>query len=155
MLGLTHRVFRVDDPWYHATLDLRQTVLRDPLGLQFSAADLAAERDDEHHAWIAANGVVACLSMRRMSAEGELPTTWKLRQMAVRAQSRGQGFGGRLLRAAIAMHPPPEVIRLHARWEAVGFYERLGFRTEGSVFEEIGLPHIAMQMIAPENHVRS
>lgn len=150
MTDLAHRVFRVDDPLYRSTLALRHAVLREPLGLQFSESDLAAERDDEHHAWVTDDGVIACLSMRAVSSNQHGSTTWKLRQMAVRSDTRGRGIGARLLRAAVAMHPPPDQIQLHARLEAVGFYERVGFRTEGPIFEEIGLPHIVMRMVAPE-----
>ena len=35
-------------------------------------------------------------------------------------------------------------MRLHAREAAIPFYVALGYATEGSPFEEVGLPHRTM-----------
>jgi prephenate dehydrogenase len=34
---------------------------------------------------------------------------------------------------------------LHAQLQALPFYEKLGFRSEGGVFDEAGLPHVRMR----------
>ncbi|GAH06602.1 unnamed protein product [marine sediment metagenome] len=36
-----------------------------------------------------------------------------------------------------------EVI-LNSQQSAAGFYEKLGFRQEGELFEEVGIPHVVM-----------
>ena len=38
-----------------------------------------------------------------------------------------------------------EEIVLHARETALGFYQKLGYETEGDSFTEVGLPHSAMR----------
>ncbi len=35
-------------------------------------------------------------------------------------------------------------IGIHAQVQAVGFYEKLGFRQYGAIFTEAGIPHVAM-----------
>lgn len=67
-------------------------------------------------------------------------------RMAVLADYRGQGIGGRLLRKLldIATESGLSRVTLHAQCSAQGFYEQAGFRPVGSVFEEAGIPHQAM-----------
>jgi predicted GNAT family N-acyltransferase len=37
-------------------------------------------------------------------------------------------------------------VYLHAQAVAAGFYERLGFRAVGPVFDEVGIPHVRMSL---------
>ena len=71
----------------------------------------------------------------------------KLTQMAVDPQRRREGIGRRLVveleKRAFLGHGL-ELLFCHAQVSAVGFYERLGWRKEGEVFEEAGLEHFRM-----------
>jgi predicted GNAT family N-acyltransferase len=67
-------------------------------------------------------------------------------RMAVLPPWRGQGIGRALLAAALrAAHACGHVtVRLSAQVHAAGFYARDGFVAEGGVYDEAGIPHVAM-----------
>ena len=129
------------DAW-HAMVALRHRVLRAPLGLAFTNADLAAEADQLHLAlWLGNTlaGTVLLLPPDRNSA--------KLRQMAIDPASAGRGLGTLLL-----CHAEAELRRLgateawlSARATAIGFYARCGYIPEGDPFTEVTLPHRLMR----------
>ncbi len=68
-------------------------------------------------------------------------------RMAVRARARGLGVGSALLRALMveARRRGHTEVVLSAQTHAVPFYEREGFRTEGGVYDDAGIPHIDMR----------
>ena len=71
----------------------------------------------------------------------------KIGRVAVRAAARRTGVGTRLMEhaAAIAVGRGFAEIVLHAQVTVAGFYRRLGYVEEGDVFDEAGIPHIAMR----------
>ena len=78
---------------------------------------------------------------------GRLNPAGKIGRIAVIAGMRGRGIG-----AAILRHLLDEARRrglrnpyLHAQVQALPFYEKLGFRSEGGVFDEAGIPHVRMR----------
>ena len=80
-------------------------------------------------------------------ATGRLLPDGHIGRMAVLAPWRGRGVGSRLLESLIeaARRRGDLRIVLSAQVHAVPFYERHGFRTEGAVYEEAGIPHQAMR----------
>ena len=70
----------------------------------------------------------------------------KIGRMAVLKSYRRRGVGARLLKHAIAtanrLNAPQ--IYLNAKVPVIGFYERMGFRAVGPVFDEAGIPHRKM-----------
>jgi YbgC/YbaW family acyl-CoA thioester hydrolase len=72
----------------------------------------------------------------------------KIGRMAVDATVRGAGVGGALLQALVGAARGRGLpgLRLHAQATAEGFYRRVGWRPEGPVFEEAGVPHQAMTL---------
>ena len=74
---------------------------------------------DEHH---------MTLGCARMTPDG------KIGRLAVLKPFRGRGVGRVLMEAVL------NYAQTHART----FYEALGFKAEGDVFEECGIPHIKM-----------
>ena len=138
--------------WLEAVA-LRRVVLRTPLGLDFTAGELALEAGQLHLALRldgALAGVVVLVPPDRGAAG-----TWKLRQMAVAAHCRGRGFGPRLVGAA------EEAMRaragraciLHARAGAAPFYARLGWEADGAHFTEIGIAHLHMRKVFAAAHL--
>lgn len=71
----------------------------------------------------------------------------RIGRMAVHAAARRTGIGTRLMQTAEAIGRQMGVrdIVLHAQLTARAFYGRLGYREQGDVFEEAGMPHIEMQ----------
>ncbi|MDE2313167.1 MAG: GNAT family N-acetyltransferase, partial [Elusimicrobia bacterium] len=72
--------------------------------------------------------------------------TAQMRQVAVAESRRGRGLGRALVEEAEAECRRRGFFRviLHAREEAVEFYRRLGYKTEGEPFAEIGISHRLM-----------
>lgn len=67
-------------------------------------------------------------------------------RMAVLSEYRGRGIGARLLAAALQAarnrgQPQPW---LNAQTSAAEFYRKAGFRPEGEIFMEAGIPHRRM-----------
>lgn len=79
---------------------------------------------------------------------GRLEPTGKIGRMAVEAGLRGQGVGSTILHLLV-QEACRRGIRnpwLHAQLSAVPFYEKHGFRSEGEVFDEAGIPHRRMNL---------
>lgn len=72
-------------------------------------------------------------------------------RLAVRAHWRGYGIGRAVLRALLGEAASRGIrhIVLHAQTHALGFYEKEGFRAEGAVFDEAGIPHRTMRRELP------
>jgi predicted GNAT family N-acyltransferase len=72
----------------------------------------------------------------------------KVGRMAVLRQERGHGYGARLLQALLreARRRGNKEVRLSAQRSAEGFYAAHGFVISGEPFDEVGIPHIEMQL---------
>ena len=130
-----------DSPAYREECDLRQRVLRAPLGLDLFDEDLAAERGQFHHGLFEGETLVACAIAVPLS-----PEELKIRQMAVEPAYQGRGCGRRLLEEIESIWAAKGIrlLSLHARLSAERFYAKLGFSRTGPEFTEIGLPHVKM-----------
>lgn len=71
----------------------------------------------------------------------------KIGRMAVLKSHRGHGVGALVLsaleREGAARAVP--AFRLSAQLTARGFYERNGYAAVGDVYDEVGIPHVAME----------
>lgn len=69
-------------------------------------------------------------------------------RVAVLAEARGLGVGVALMRATIeaARQRGHWSVELAAQTHALGFYEALGFRAEGDIFLDAGIPHRNMTL---------
>lgn len=127
---------------YRLECDLRNEVLRLPLGLNLRDEDLSAETHQSHYGLFDGENLLACVIV--MPLEG---SEVKLRQMAVAPAAQGRGLGRQLLERLHLelLRQGCEKVVLHARLSAVGFYSKLGYHGEGEVFTEVGLPHRKMR----------
>lgn len=122
---------------------LREDVLRKPLGLSLKNEDLSEEaKDIIILAQDGTEAVVACVMLRPLPER-----RFKLRQMAVAGHLQGKGAGSLLIKAAEehVRKLGGQHIILHARMYAVPFYLKQGYLVVSDNFLEIGLPHVIME----------
>ena len=119
---------------------LRHAVLRAPLGLAFSPAELETEAGQVHLAlwW---DGTLAGTLL--LIAEGDEAT---LRQMAIRPGHERRGLGSQLVAEGerVLLSRGFARARLSARQTAIGFYARLGYAAVGETFTDKTIPHRLM-----------
>ena len=127
---------------YYQMIKLRDDILRKPLGLSFAADELDKERNNLHIAAYEDDQMLGCC----MLVEEE-PLTVRLRQMAVMNDLQGKGIGRALMQFAenLARDRGYKKITMHARKNALGFYEKMGYRKIGKEFHEITIPHYVME----------
>ena len=132
---------------------LRERVLREPLGLTLTVAELLREGPPMIHYGI----------IERLGEETPAPAIacaiavplgdgmWKLRQIAVAFTYQGSGLGAQVvlgLECHLALQGA-RGFRLHSRANVRGFYEKLGYQPVGEPFTEIGIPHVLMEKHLP------
>lgn len=130
-------------PEFDEAVRLRYEVLRKPLGLEYTAEQLAAEYDNIHLAAFDATGrVIGYLNLTPVDLEHV-----KMRQVAVHPDMQGAGVGKDLVLAseAVAKRAGFKKISLHARETAVPFYLKLDYSLVGERFEEVTIPHFYME----------
>lgn len=134
---------RFDGSGWREMVALRHRVLRAPLGLCFSPADLAVEADQRHLALRIGDILAGTVLLLPPGPDGSA----KLRQMAIDPAFAGRGLGTLLLRHAetVLRGLGATEARLSARASAIGFYARCGYVPEGDVFTEVTLPHRLMR----------
>jgi N-acetylglutamate synthase-like GNAT family acetyltransferase len=127
---------------YFKMVELRNEVLRKPLGLNFTEEELANEHQDILIAAFDDDEMVGCCMLCKENNE-----RIKLRQMAVHENVQGKGLGAAILNFAenIARDKGYKTIFMHARETAVGFYEKLGYQINSEVFNEVNIPHYVME----------
>jgi ribosomal protein S18 acetylase RimI-like enzyme len=127
---------------YRAAVYLREAVLRQPLGLTLTPADFAGEDTSFHLGCFAEGKLVGTLILFPLDAR-----VLKMRQVAVAPQWQGRGVGTKLVAFAesFAAARGFTTIIAHARGTARSFYRKLGYREEGELFPEQGIPHIAIR----------
>jgi predicted GNAT family N-acyltransferase len=127
---------------YLEALELRRKVLREPLGLSYSATDLDLERNDVHFIATQNQQIVGCLLLRPMTKP-----LIKMRQVAVDTAQQKRGVGQNLVLAAedYAHKNGFLNIELSSRAIAVPFYQKLGYQTTGQPYVEVTLPHQKME----------
>jgi predicted GNAT family N-acyltransferase len=133
----------IDKELYQQEKSLRLEVLLLPTGRtewwhRDSISKHIVALNDQHF-------VVGCVLLV-LGGEERQKNTAILCQMAVSEPYRSHGIGKRLVAKceSIALEQGIARIYLHARLTATKFYENCGYKRQGEIFEEVGLPHIAM-----------
>ncbi|ANS73315.1 hypothetical protein AWM70_00880 [Paenibacillus yonginensis] len=140
--GLELEIIPWGSPAYEQALELRDRILRKPLGMSIYKDDLKAEEEDLHILARQDSAPAGVLLLRKVDED-----TLQMKQVAVDGSRQGQGIGRQLVAFAERTAILKEVrkIILHARLTAVPFYEKLGYVRYGEPYTEIGLPHWSMQ----------
>jgi predicted GNAT family N-acyltransferase len=90
---------------------------------------------------------VLAMRNREPVGTGRLSPAGKIGRLAVLSEFRGRGLGDRILRMLIeqAYHRGLLEVTMNAQVQVVPFYEKRGFKAEGPVFDEAGIPHRRMR----------
>jgi predicted GNAT family N-acyltransferase len=136
------RVIDHGSKFYSQMVELRTEVLRKPLGLEYTAEQLAAEKNDILIGAFNFNSLIGCCILTELTQH-----QIQLRQMAVIPMLHGQGIGTKIINFAenFAIENHFKILLLHARETAMGFYEKLGYQAVGEPYLEVNLPHITME----------
>lgn len=129
-------------PEYMQMVKLRDNLLRKPLGLTLVPQELEDEKANMLIGAFEDDVMLGCCMLVE-----EDPITVRLRQMAVLNDLQGKGIGRALMNFAenIARDRGYKKISMHARKNAIGFYEKMGYYVVGDEFTEITIPHYVME----------
>lgn len=129
-------------PAYAMAVALRRDVLRKPLGLDFTEAQLASEATSFHLTAWEEDVLRGTLLLTPLDGQ-----SIQMRQVAVDDRKQGLGIG-----RVMVLESETEALRrgfarmmLHARDPAVGFYTKLGYQPVGDAFIEVGIRHQEME----------
>jgi len=127
---------------YQQMVKLRDDMLRKPLGLGFSPQELEEEKDNMLIGAFEDEDMLGCCMLVE-----ENPGTVRLRQMAVLNDLQGKGIGRALMNFAenLARDRGYKKLSMHARKNAVGFYEKMGYKVASDEFTEVTIPHFVME----------
>lgn len=139
-------IFKVvySDKRYPEVLALRQLILRDPLGMTYTQKELDADKGMIFFAYYNDGEILGTVGLEDLG-NGKA----QLRQMAVHDKTQGQGVGRKIVEA-LEEHCREagfKEIHLDSRYNARGFYEKLGYTEYGEIYDKIGLKHIDMKKV--------
>ena len=126
---------------YQQMVQLREEILRRPLGLSFTPEQLEAEKDDILIGAFDEGKILGCCILTEVA-----PDTVKLRQMAVSNKLQHMGIGYTIMQFAenLARDNRFEKIIMHARKDSIHFFEKLGYEVMSEPFIELTIPHVIM-----------
>lgn len=129
-------------PEYRQMVKLRDDILRKPLGLGFTQQELEEEKNNMFIAAFEDDDILGCCMLVEENSE-----TVRLRQMAVLNDLQGKGIGRALMCFAenLARDRGYKILSMHARKNAAGFYEKMGYKIAGNEFTEVTIPHYVME----------
>jgi N-acetylglutamate synthase-like GNAT family acetyltransferase len=141
-MGMAIKIIDHNSAEYQKMVQLRNQILRTPLGLSFTKEDLEKEKDDILIAAFEEEAILGCCLLTKTA-----PDIVRLRQMAVLNNVQGKGIGRQMMQFAenVARDYGNQKITMHARLEAIGFYEKQGYKKLGTEFTEVTLPHYLME----------
>jgi ribosomal protein S18 acetylase RimI-like enzyme len=141
-VGMALKIIDHGSREYQQMVQLRNEILRRPLGLQLTPEELEKEKEEILIGAFEEEKMLGCCMLIK-----EAPASVRLRQMAVLNNLQGKGIGRALMQFAenIARDLGFQKITMHARKSAIGFYEKLGYEVCGQEFEEVTIPHYIME----------
>lgn len=138
------KIIEHGSPEYQLMITLRDNILRKPLGLTFNANELENEKNNVLIGAFDDDDILGCCMLVE-----ENPGTVRLRQMAVLNDLQGKGIGRALMTFAenIARDRGYKILSMHARKNAAGFYEKMGYKVTSDEFTEVTIPHYVMEKV--------
>jgi GNAT superfamily N-acetyltransferase len=129
--------FSVENPLYQECLNIRYEVLRKPLGMDIKPEEKESDKRATH--------ILAQVDGRAVGTVSLIDN--RLRQMAVIDGQQGLGIGAELVRhlEKVAKGQGVREVILDARFNAIPFYEKLGYECCSGIYDKIGLKHRDMK----------
>lgn len=136
------KIYSVDSDEYDQEYDLRNRVLRFPLGMDLKNEDLSRDAEDFHVGLFEDGKLLSSLLLHPID-----PHTLQMRQVCTEPSHQGKGLGKKLVLAAeiFAKEQGCRKIILHGRESAVGFYQKLGYICISKRFYELNIPHFTLK----------
>ena len=136
------KIIEHGSPEYRLMVKLRDDILRKPLGLTFAPDELEHEKENILIGAFDDDDILGCCMLVE-----ENSSTVRLRQMAVLNDLQGKGIGRALMTFAenIARDRGYKILSMHARKNAAGFYEKMGYKVASDEFTEVTIPHYVME----------
>ena len=127
---------------YKQEIELRNRILKIPLGLNIYDINLESEIDDFHIGAFLNKKLIAVLVLTKLTNE-EI----QMRQVAVDESYQGNNIGKKLVEFSeiFLLQKGFSKIVLNARKNVVPFYEKLGYYSVGEEFIEVFIPHLRME----------
>jgi GNAT superfamily N-acetyltransferase len=150
MHNITITQINASAPEFSQLWDLREEVLRKPLGRSLKDDDLSRDYTDVIFIAKDNSRVIGCVLLHHLD-----PGTAQLRAMAVYPGYQGKNIGRQLVQAfeQYAWKAGYNKIILHARKVALGFYAAMGYSVTSDEFIEVGIPHYMMEKRDNQNTV--
>ena len=125
---------------WKSAVQLREVVLRKPLGSYFTAEELEEEKNHIQ--------IVGLLDTEIVATSVLVPEnqSMKMQRVVVKDELRSSGIGSEMMSFCekISLENGKRHIFCHARDTAVNFYLNNNYRIEGEYFPEDGIPHVKM-----------
>jgi len=137
------QIINFGTPLHDELVELRNQILRVPLGLEFTINDLEKEYNEIHFGYLNSKCILlGCLQLRIIDSD-----ILKMRQVCVIASQENKGIGKLLVKASesYATEKGFSKIELHARENAIPFYLKQNYKKVGRSFKEVGILHYKME----------
>ncbi len=134
-----------ESPEYYLELELRNDVLRKPLGMNLYDQDLTTEKNYIRIAAFNEKQQIMGTLLLVPQENGVI----QMKQMAVRESAQGLKIGNKIIQFAedLIISKGFSKIILNARKIALPFYLKSGYEIQGDEFQEVGIPHFKMSKI--------
>lgn len=139
------KIIPFDSKDYFRSLELREKILRKPLGLKLSEEDLLLENKDIHFGCFTSNDRIVGTVVLSLKDNGIV----RMRQVSVDEEFQRQGIGREMVRFVenYCKEEGFTGIILSSRKMAVGFYTRLGYKIDSDEYTDgrTKVPHYLMK----------
>ncbi len=127
---------------YHKSIELRDKILRKPLGLSYCQDFLQEEKNQIHLGLFEEEKILGILLLQKIDSK-----IVKMRQVAIDQDRQREGLGRQLVLYSekIAREEGFHKIELNAREVSVPFYLSLDYIICSEKFFEVGIPHFKME----------
>jgi len=139
-MNINFEIIKYGSSDWEAAVNLREKILRVPLGTTFSQKELIEEKE---HIQIAGFNKGTLLATAVLVPEG---SRVKMQRVVVDNNYRNRNIGSKMMLFCeeYSIKNDFEIIYCHARDSAVNFYSQNGYTQQGDYFDEDGIPHLMM-----------